>query len=400
MVFKDLSAPDHQPSVKKSNSVPVAFVADRFVALMLDFLIFSPVISLFTAGMVRETKTQFLLDAQSLDGALGALLTVLVVFCLVTFLQSLFLYFWQATPGQLFMQMRVISYPQSRHRLVYSQCLVRSLSWSFSFLFLALPFLEVLSHPLRRAFPDRASDTLVVTLKKDHDDGPVEMESRFISSWLRMSFLFLALIGVLVFFKAWQSLRNVNFGATTAQMSSCREIQGTSHSGVARLDAALALFLLDEISVECLEKEAEAALWGDPVNSQPLGYLAKYLVTEGQEQKEYYARSCEDRSTCTLARYLAEEGKAQDLELADSQLVVTQFLKSEEMYLAGDFAGSLKLIKELQKNSTLKEGLEKRYVRSVWALRESQDVSYKGRAPASVNVEEWIEDFKERYEVP
>nr|BFD67737.1 hypothetical protein HAGR004_27590 [Bdellovibrio sp. HAGR004] len=405
MVFPDLSAPEVKPHYPKSSSVPVAFVADRFVALILDFLIFSPIISLLIAGLVRQTKTFFLLDMQSAEGVIAASLVISCIVVLVTILQSVFLYFWQATPGQLFMQIRVISYPIYQSRLTYAQCLIRSVCWSFGFLLLALPFLEILSHPFRRAFPDRAADTLVITLKKEHDDGPMPIESRFISSWMRMSFLFLALFGVLGFMKAYHGLQTGAFKSTVEKstVTACREVKGTEGlEGAARLDTALSLFLLNEISGECLEKEADVALWGDPVNSQPLAYLAKYLLADGKAQEAYFAKVCEDSSsaTCALARYMAEDGDLEDLEMADSSLLVTQFLKSEDLFAAQDYVGSLKAIAQMQKNPVMKSALEKRYVRSVWALRDTEFTPQKGRAPASVDPGTWIDDFKERYEVP
>ncbi|UXR65048.1 RDD family protein [Bdellovibrio bacteriovorus] len=405
MVFPDLSAPEVKPHYPKSSSVPVAFVADRFIALILDFLIFSPIISLLIAGLVRQTKTFFLLDIQSAEGVVAAGLVCACIIMLVIFLQSVFLYFWQATPGQIFMQLRVISYPIYQPRLTYAQCLIRSMCWSFGVLLLAIPFLEILSHPFRRAFPDRAADTLVITLKKQHDDGPMPIESRFISSWMRMSFLFLALFGVLGFMKAYHGLYTGAYKSTTGKIavSVCREIKGTDGlDGNARLDTALSLFLLNEISGECLEKEAEVALWGDPVSSQPLAYLAKYLLADGKVQEEYFAKVCEDSSstTCALARYMAEGGGSEDLEMADSGLLVTQFLKSEDMFAAQDYVGSLKTISKMQKNPVLKTALEKRYVRSVWALRDSEFTPNKGRMPASADPDTWIDDFKERYEVP
>ncbi|WP_347356451.1 RDD family protein [Bdellovibrio sp.] len=405
MVFPDLSAPEVKPHYPKSSSVPVAFVADRFVALILDFLIFSPIISLLIAGLVRQTKTFFMLDMQSAEGVIAATLVVGCIVFLVTFLQSIFLYFWQATPGQLFLQLRVISYPIYQPRLTYAQCLIRSVCWSFGFLLLAIPFLEILSHPFRRAFPDRAADTLVITLKKEHDDGPMPIESRFISSWMRMSFLFLALFGVLGFMKAYHGLYTGAYKATAGKsvVTVCKEVKGSEGlDGTARLDMALSLFLLNEISGECLEKEAEVALWGDPVNSQPLAYLAKYLLADSKAQEDYFAKICEDSSsaTCALARYMAEDGDKEDLEMADSGLLVTQFLKSEDMFAAQDYAGSLKAISQMQKHPVLKAALEKRYVRAVWALRDTEFTPQKGRAPASVDPDAWIDDFKERYEVP
>ncbi len=405
MVFPDLSAPAGKPqNIDSTAIIPIASVADRFVALVLDFLILSPMISLFIASLVRKTKTYFLLNTMSQEGIIAIFLVIAVVVFLATMLQAFFLYFWQATPGQLFLQMRVISYPHKQARLTLNQCFLRSFLWCSGFVLLAIPYLEVASHPLRRAFHERASDTLVITLKRNYDDGPLPLESRFISSWMRMSFLFLLLFGVIGFFKTYHSLAVGVYREKDPQAPfACKEIQESELSGVSRLDAALSLFLVNEISAECLDKEAEASLWGDPVNSQGLAYLAKFLTSESSEQEKYFEKVCEDgtSSVCAMARYMREEGALEDLELADKQLWTTRLLLADEKYNSQDYVGSLKLIEDLQKISVLKSALERRYVRSVWALNETMQIQpKKGRVPASVDGDSWIDSFKEKYEVP
>lgn len=404
MVIPDLSAPETKPRQNKSESIAIASIADRFLAFILDFLIFSPIISLLIAGMVRHTKTYFLLSPTSQEGNVAAGLVVLMVMFFVTVLQAVFLYYWQATPGQLFLQLRVVPYPKEQDRLSINQSILRSLMFCGGFVLFAIPFLEVVSHPLRRAFHERASDTMVVTLKKNPDEGPLPIESRFIASWMRMSFLFVLLFGVLAFFKTYNSLISGAYREKEAATYACKEIKENDLTGPARLDAALSLFLLNEISPECLEKEAEASLWGDPVNSQELAYLAKFVTTESTEQDKYFDLICKDAnsSACALAHYLRDGSEKNTLENADAHLWTTKVLSSEEKYATKDYAGSLQIIEDLQKVPVFKSALEKRYVRSIWALNdELSHTPQRSRIPASTNTQKsWIENFKEKYEVP
>nr|WP_295905742.1 RDD family protein [uncultured Bdellovibrio sp.] len=404
MVFPDLSAPEVKPQTNKPVATPIASISDRFLALVLDFLIFSPVVSLLIAGLVRQTKTFFLLNTNSQEGAIAAGLVLLTIVFFTTLLQTVFLYYWQATPGQFFLQLRVVSYPQEQTRLSINQCLIRAFMFCGGFFLLAVPFLEIASHPLRRAFHERASDTMVVTLKKVYDDGPHPLESRFISSWLRMSFLFLLLFGVLGFFRTYYSLQSGAFREKDpVGVAACKEIKESDLAGTSRLDAALSLYLLNEISAECLDKEAEVSLWGDPVSSQDMAYLAKFVTADGEAQEKYFEKICEgtSSSTCAIARYMNEDGKKEDLEQADGKLWITQLLLSDEKYTSQDYAGSLKMVEDLQKIPALKPALEKRYVRLVWALNENADkyTQKGGRLPASATDDSWLERFKERYEV-
>lgn len=411
MVFPDLSAPQSNAFRTVDRNTPaIASVADRFLALILDFLICSPVISLLIAGLIRQTKTYFLINPNSQEGSVAMGLIVVLVVILTTWLQTAFLYFWQGTAGQIFLQLKVVAYPQCQERLTFSQCLTRSFMWCTGFLFAGLPYLEVVGHPLRRAFHERASDTLVVTLKRNFDGGPLPLESRFISSWLRMSFVFLFFFGAIGFIKIYHSLITGAYSKKENVSSlACKEMNESGLFGIARLDAALSLFLLNEISPECLDKEADASLWGDPVSSQGMAYLAKFLVVDSaSEQAKYFSKVCEDSrsAVCAMARYMRNEGKASDLEYADKEFLTTRFLWSEEKYEKKDYDGSLKIIKELQAIPVLKMALEKRYVRSVWSLNEREHSlrnSQKERHPAGSGASSgtrWIDIFKDTYEVP
>ena len=400
MLFPDLSAPDIQPLKSSSSRAPLAFVADRFLALILDFLIFSPIVSLLLSGLVRQAKTYFMISSHSQEGAVAAGLIFIGAVAGVVLLQAVFLYYWQATPGQFFLQMRVISYPNYSGRLSFSQCLIRALGFCASFIFLALPFLEVLSHPQRRAFHERASDTLVITLKKVSDLGPVPLEQRFISSWLRLSYLFFALFAFVGLLKTYHALTIGEYREPSPMaVASCKEIKNDLQ-GPARLDAALSLFILNEITAECLHKEAEASLWNDPVNSQAMAYLAKYVLLDGDERAEYLVKACAQTSSsaCALAEYLENQDENR-LKQASQDLLFTQVLTAEDRYARHDIVGSLEAIQKLQQVEPLRRAMDKKYVRSIWALQQQKNSTKGSRVPASVEGKPWIEDFKEKYEV-
>lgn len=399
MLFPDLSAPEANKNEARSKSPAIAFVSDRFLALVLDFLIFSPIVSLFLAGMMRQTKTFFLLDFKSVEGYIAMSFMAGYAFALVVFLQSVFLFFWQATPGQLFFQLRVKSFPVVRERLTYPQCLVRAFSWTLSCLFFGIPFLEIVSHPLRRAFHERASDTMVVTLKKESDTGPMPMEERFISTWMRLSFMF-ALVFVTIFvLRGYQDLLAGSYKPAADTKLYCSEMPADDLHGNSRLDAAISLFLLNSISSECLNKEAEASLWADPVRSSALAYLAKYVVADVAEQKDYLAKVCESENSkeCYLGRYMAGEFRVLN-DVAEGDSWTEQVLRVEELYTQGDFTGSLDQIGKLQKNSVFDQALEKKFVRSIWALQENSKRAKPGRVPASADSsKQWLEVFKGKY---
>jgi hypothetical protein len=277
--------------------------------------------------------------------------------------------------------------------------------WCVGLVLLGIPFLEVASHSLRRAFHERASDTFTITLKSEFDSGPHPLESRFISSWMRLSFLFFLFIGVLSLMRTHQGLITGAYAdREVVGVHRCKELKNQSFEGNVRLDAAMTLFVLKEISSECLDKEAETALWSDPQIDKELAYLAKYFVSDFEVKNKYLEKLCRDEvsEVCGVARLSKGKSASTNLTIRKPKLFISQLLQSDSFFAAGDYQASLKLITELQKFSPIKEALEKRFVRAVWSLREeglkAGDV---GRKPASVgNLQPWLDTFKKRYEVP
>lgn len=412
MVFPDLSAPEAYKKSAPEKRQHIAPVADRSVAFVLDFLIFSPIISLFIAGLMRQSKTFFLINPTSNEGLIALALSGLLIFFFSVCLQTLFLYFWQATPGQLFLQMRVISYPEYQRRLSFNQCVIRSFFWCFNFVLCAIPFMEILSHPKRRALHERCSDTLVVTLKEDASDVPHILETRFISSWTRIAFTMMLAIGLVSFFKVYYGLQAGSYKESAdLKVAACEET-------LSSMDTAVALFLADGLSHVCLNEKAEETLWSSPTEELPYAYLARFLITEGPEQEKYFSKVCEDDTgmVCSLAIYIKnKETGFGGLEKVFADSKTAQVLLIDEKFNQRDFVGSLELIESLQKDEAFEIALEKKYVRAVWSLQEQaaeervlqNQLAAKGvnsRQPASYDVEDveeaaWLQEFKERYDI-
>ncbi|MNL23216.1 hypothetical protein D3C87_1445920 [compost metagenome] len=218
---------------------------------------------------------------------------------------------------------------------------------------------------------------------------------------MRLSFLFALVFVTLFALRGYQDLLEGNYKTLADNNLYCSEIKSDDLQGTSRLDAAVSLFLLNSISAECLGKEAEASLWADPVRTSSLAYLAKYVVADISEQKEYLAKICEVEKSkeCALGRYMAGEIRGFK-DFGPNASWTEKVLRIEELYQEGDFAGSLDQIGELQKNVLFDQALEKKFVRSIWALKENSKKSRGGRVPASADSSKhWLEIFKGKYQV-
>lgn len=407
MVIRDLSQPQIAPPKSfESSAIPLALVTDRFVACVLDFLIISPVVTFFIATLLRDLKTILILDSDSPSANVVWFVVVLCAMSLSCLLQSLFLFFWQATPGQKFMQLQVISFPQwltQRKRLTFGQAVMRSFGWWFGVFTFGIPFLETLGHPLRRAFHERMSDTMVISLKQEQADVPLAIESRYIGSTLWIFFGFLTLLGMTVMARAYKGamLEGLTAGNKAYAQATCQEIP-SEYKGEKRVDMAMALFMSDEADDACVYNEAQKLLWVSEGETKALAEVAMGLISDNPtEGKDYYRKACEtsaNSEACSLGTYLLNtaDNRRDILRRAGFGLVASQVAVVREDLDRRDFVEATDLLKDLEDETPLKGFLHKSWVKAAWTVNEEV---HSSRAPASADKAKLLEDFKERYQI-
>lgn len=389
--------------------MPLAFATDRFIACVLDFLIISPVVSFFVASFLRDLKTLLILDNESPEANVIWLIVVFCVVILSSVIQALFLYFWQATPGQKFMQLKVISFPQwlnERKRLSFSQALLRSLGWWLGALSLGLPFLEILGHPLRRAFHERLSDTMVISLKQEKAEVPLAIESRYIGSTLWVFFGFLILLGLTLMSKAYRNALVQGMSAKHQYAQSrCEQVPRDIENPEKRVDMAMSLYLTEDVDDLCVYNEAQRLMWGAEDESKALAGVAMGMIGENSDEaKDYYNRACEESPSseaCALGKYFISQDadRGEILRQAGYGLVVSQVAATLEAMDRGEFVTATQLMKSYEHEAPLRAFVQKNWVRAAWVLNEKQHEK-PGRKPASQDDEtRLVQEFKERFQL-
>jgi len=413
MVTRDLSFPETRRS-KLSHGVSteplqVAPVSDRFIAFILDFLILSPVVSFSVAGILRNLKTVLILNSDSDEAVIIWALFVTAIIVFSCLLQALFLYFWQATPGQKFMQLQVLSYPQrssGENNLSYAQSLLRPLGWWIGVLMGGVPFLEIIGHPLRRAFHERASDTVVVSLKKEALDLPLPVESRYITSTMWIFFGFMFLMGMIFMGKSYKSALQVGLMAgKTINQASCSEVSPEKYQDQKRLDIALALYFAEEVDESCVYNEAQNAVWNLEGEEKALGQLAMAVISDDEkEAKSYNEKVClesEKSEACAIVTFLSskEKDRGNVLRRAGLGLVSSRLLLLKNSMEQANYASAAGLIRDLEVETPLRSYLDKNLVRAAWALNAKLGNPKNSRNPASNDEKEILQEFKKRYEI-
>jgi hypothetical protein len=247
----------------------------------------------------------------------------------------------------------------------------------------------------------------VITLKENQDDGPLLLERKFVGSWLRMFFLLILLAGGLYGIRTYRMVQEGQFASIHADDKHllCNQIGTDSYSGVQRLDIATALFLSDEITSECLRKEADYSLWNTLESEKAWAYLAKAILSDDKmDQERYFTKACDwnkKEEACQLANYMAQDEDQVDGTIKIKKLasVTSRVLLLNDMIEKNNYLAAIMLVKDLQREAPLHGAMEKQYVRSVWSLHEGKRASSVLRQPASQEHENIIREFKEKYGV-
>ncbi|MBX3039935.1 MAG: RDD family protein [Bdellovibrionaceae bacterium] len=394
MVYPDFSYQKREP---RTDLPAIAPVADRMLAFLIDFLIFTPVFAFVTSGLLKSLRTMVLVQSDSTASWMLWFSLVSTWFALLVLAEALFVFYWGATPGQKFLKLEVRSYQQG-HSLDLMQSLGRSfLHWS-SFFFV-LPVLAVYTHPLRRALHDRAFDTIVVTLKEPSDFGPIDLERNFFRSWSRMMAFVgaMALVGVSNGVRTSYERLNV---VSNQDSAFCEDVDG-SWKGQERLDRATGLFVAGLISSACLEKEANAILWKQEGSLKAFAELAKGLLNpEDEVSRSYLDRVCESSPSgeaCAISKFASSTDPERGNILRKKGLgsLTARLLLVRETIDREQFASAAALIADLRQEALFDEYLAREEVRNIWKIKGKS----QGREPASSDLRDIIRDFEERYEL-
>lgn len=379
MVIPDLSAPNY----KSIQTAEPASALDRFLAGVFDILLLVPIATLVPSIHIREARLDFLQGFESNIWQQVVLLWILTY----VIVQSTFLYFLKSTPGGMIMHTRIQSLSG---KLTWNQCLLRATFSLLSWFVLCLPFLEVITHPVKRAWHDRVSDTIVVDLKNKPAIQIFPMNTQVVRAFMTLGIFFILM-------------------ASGAYINQQNELSYISESGsVDSTDSFVAQALLKKDYSESTRNEVEKRIWGsDRKREKSLAYFFKLQIEQNQDIKEVlvqqicqWSPSEKAGTLCSLAKYsLKNDDKSlQSLtqNLNDVQGLTAKVYLLKELTRNSQFAGALTLYKQLKKQASVsfKDSLKIWDVSLFWALRENQLKAKRvpANADESSAIKEYIQD--------
>ena len=353
MVYHDGSV---ENSLDNNTKNLPAGMLDRTFSFFLDYVIFAPAVSFLNLLLFQDELAVWKKTGTSLETApLLVTLALHFVFMFI-FFQSVFIYKYGATPGQYFLKIRMQF--ENSDSLKFLRILLRQLGFWASALAFGIPWLAVMAHVDGKTFYDRLGEMKVISLKSNTLRLSFESEAKY---WRSLMATFSVFVFLLFTATAWRNQSEIKtakytFEGMKKEKSFCSALKDVPLRD--RLQTAIALNLVGQLSDRCFDKEADFVLWKTSDSEQKsLAYYAKSLTeTEDAKELQYLAESCvgvsETAFGCRLASAFLDDnlkGLYQHLKKSDSKsTLLTTTLKYELAILESDRLASRQHFKELK----------------------------------------------------
>ena len=278
MVYQDISTVGSPQKKDESAAVDSkASVLDRVFSFLLDYLILSPVVSFLILIFFKQEISIWKEQAYSAELQPTIILLGSAYILFFSLLQCLFAYFWEATPGQYFLKLKLND--EKPDGLRFLRLLLRQLTFWLSIVLFGFSWLSVLAHAKQKTFYDRLSEFRVISLKKNQKYFSFEFETKY---WQALAATFMVFLGVLFLAYGWQQHQNIKSASYTFDKMKkenyfCNELKSIHLKD--RLQTVIALNLVGQIADECVDKEADFVLWKSrDLEQRSLAYYAKSLT--------------------------------------------------------------------------------------------------------------------------
>lgn len=366
-------------------------VPDRLLAFLIDCLIMFPVIGLAVAADVKQLKIMTLMNSTSEFVSRAGFLVLFEVMVLAVVLEALFVRFHGGTPGQRFLQMKVVSSVDGG-RIDFLQAVQRAALWWVGMV-TVLPLFSIYTNDKRRAFHDRATDTLLISERSEGDAGPHPGERALFRSWTRVAFVIFLMLSVTAFFETRNRLHRPELLHEMASRKDldCPTLVGETNP-LRRLDLGVVLFRLGSLKEECLAELGERAAWSADAELQAAGFLAKSYLPSGHASALYRERVCAvapASEACAVVGFLAsdKEDRGDLLRRKGLSSLLARALLLEDSIDRRQFLSAAALLEDLGREESLEKGaLDRLAMKTLWGMSQGDGA----RAPAATGAAaEW-----------
>lgn len=316
MVYKDIS--DLRPIDFFKQETSQASVLDRCFSFLIDYLLLSPIVS-FVLIVFFKTELSIWRSSEGFVNNKAELWPIIFLLSLsyvflFSLIQTISIYLLQATPGQHFLKLKMIY--EKEDSFSFFKLWTRQIFFWLSFLFCGFPFLSILSDQKQKTFYDRLAGVQVVSMKKKQHYFSFETETIYWKSFASTVTVFLT---ILILGFGWFQHDKITHAAYSFNKKNkdqyfCQELKSVHLKD--RLQTAIALNMVGQISDACVDKEADFALWSmHDEELKSLAYYGKSLTeTDSDQEKKYLNQACEFQEKKYLGCVIAKSFLDNDLE--------------------------------------------------------------------------------------
>lgn len=368
MVERDpfIEYPQNQQNFVGFKGLFVASVHDRLLSFILDLLIFTPFLGLLHAVVIKKITLFFYTGSFSAELFLFLLFLLGSNFFVIGVLQAFWIHFFGATPGQMFLKLKVVT---KDNKLTWSQAFQRSFGFCLSLVTLGIPFIGILSHPKRQAWYERMSDSLVMTTKSEPYNQPHWLEIKFFEQIRFIGFSIFVILFSVLLSKVYQTADEGSYKQAELLKSNylCDSVGDETVQGVFRLDKALALFKMGLITERCALSEADFALWNRSSELNSWGYLIKSQIYEYDKEKsrKYQDLACESRdsSACAVIR---------DAGALSEEYYSARFLNYQSQLADANYSEALSVLEGFRQEPEFQDFLLSENMKNLWRQKKSE----------------------------
>jgi hypothetical protein len=304
MVYRDLSDEKNNSYGQLKPPVLRASLIDRFFSFLIDYLVLSPFVSFILLMLFQGALSYWKLNPNAPEQYQITFILCISYAIFFSLLQSFFIFMWKATPGQYFLKIYIEF--ENDQNFLFWRAFLRQFGFCITILLLGMPWMALMTHPLQKTFYDRLADARVYSKKKSSAFLTFEFESLY---WRSFSATFMIFVGLMLFVFVFSKYDEVkqrieSYKVFEKRNFFCSEIKNVKESS--RLQLALAMNLVGQLSDDCLDREADFVLWKVKTEEIELAYFAKAMTEESHENEMNYLKTaCETEEKsfgCQLAQ--------------------------------------------------------------------------------------------------
>ncbi len=316
MVYVDLNS-EYISNNKKNNSQnSLASIPMRILSFIIDYLLFTPVISFLVIVFFNDGVRLYKDQSNTLDAMfMFGILAIIYVF-FVTFFQALFITFNKATPGQFYLKI-YIDFEQNEVP-IFIRAFIRQVGFAISLLSFGIPFLQILIDLKRNAFYEKITNSITrsryLTNEKSYFHFfNLENDRRYWASSISVFYVFILVVAAISVMQKYQYFLTTPFSynkikdkdlsglSVNSEYSKCQEF--TKLKLEDRLSWMIPLNMVGVVSNDCLNKEADYALWNTYSSDLSLAYFAKFMTAEKPDlEQKYLKESCQNQNYLKLQK--------------------------------------------------------------------------------------------------